>query len=174
MQWSTVHTYLSEAEAAIALASLEAGDIPAQLEPRARSILGISEVAIMVPADRLPDAERLLSGHHSRRPQHQEYDAPVNQAALEAFRRDIQRWRWAVNTTVLVFIGAGITLSTQFVSPRVSGAVLAVALVSQYACAGVINRRKCPRCGGYFFSPWDMRWFYTRDNCRQCGLSIRA
>lgn len=62
----TIRTLRFTVGLAIALAALEAGDIPAQLEPRARSILGISEVAVMVPTGRLPEAERVLYGRHSR------------------------------------------------------------------------------------------------------------
>ncbi len=173
MEWTTVHTYLNEAEAAVALASLEARDIPAQVEPRARSILGFSEVAVMVPTDRLSEAEHVLSGRKPRRVRDGDHKAPVNRTTLDAFRRDLQRWRWGIYATALVFFATGLLLSGNRLSPQLGAGILVVVLVVHYACAGIINRLNCPRCGGYFFSFWDMRWFYARDNCRHCGLSIR-
>src|ERR1041384_6568051 len=59
MQWVIVRSYLNEAEAALAIASLEASEIPAELRSAVPAI-GLPDFAVLVPPDRLSQAQGIL------------------------------------------------------------------------------------------------------------------
>src|ERR1041384_2843497 len=59
MQWVIVRSYLNEAEAALAIASLEASEIPAELRSAVPAI-GLPDFAVLVPPDRLSQAHGIL------------------------------------------------------------------------------------------------------------------
>jgi hypothetical protein len=184
MDWSTIRTYPNEAEASLALAVLEAGEVPARLARKAGSALtfGVSAFAVEVPTMQLSEANELLGSSQNTATESTPSRPASSLSLVDRMRytealADIRARRRLVWVLFLGYLPAVTVLTPLLKSvahPRDPGFVAAIGWMVLFAMAGFrVTRARCPRCAKRFHAAalWQNPW---TSRCLHCGLHVKA
>jgi hypothetical protein len=170
-QWITVGSFPSEAAAVLAIASLEAESLPAQLRSSA-PVIGWPEYRVLVPDQYLAEAKTVIQAQRVSA-SGDVHTVPPSPMTISRTRQQIQNWRALLALGSLMLVGAAVATTTRVISATAGTAIALPGLVIGLVGLGGMNHIPCPRCGGYVVDPWSRWQPFFSSTCIHCGLSFK-